>query len=429
MKRATTLKEIKQAFRYNDKYLSEEDENVYENLYSKKMKKLEIDIEDSDIHYDTFYITGQSGNGKSTAINHLKSRSKYIKDNYDVRHLFANDIFDFSDDLTIVDVLLMVGVSLVEGNESLQKKYLDELQKLKDFHVGKLEESTMEEKDTESKLTSSVYAKGDVGFLSMFKFGANLRQDYSSSERNRTLLRKLFIPNRKELLDLVNKIIKEYNLMDDKKLLLIIDDLEKKNVSSELFTKHKELLEQLAVLKIVMIPVNFATSGNVYKLILRLNKNPIGNDNEDKAAKQILENMKSLKSLIYKRIDNNFKYLLPDIDNVVNKLIEYSGGNIRQLLRLISEASLSSRVNDGDDISEKDVDESIQDLLNLIAIGTTSKISFLKYINTNHIPDENENEKFKESIADNTIFAYFNGTPWYEVNPVIKRYINDIKIS
>ena len=74
------------------------------------------------------------------------------------------------------------------------------------------------------------------------------------------------------------------------------------------------------------------------------------------------------------------------------------------------------------------LDESIQDLLNLIAIGTTSKISFLKYINTNHIPDENEEEKLKESIADNTIFAYFNGTPWYEVNPVIKKYITNIQI-
>jgi hypothetical protein len=54
MKKATSLKEIKQAFRYNDKYLSEADSNVYVNLYARKMKKLEMDIEDSEIHYDTF---------------------------------------------------------------------------------------------------------------------------------------------------------------------------------------------------------------------------------------------------------------------------------------------------------------------------------------------------------------------------------------
>jgi len=331
--------------------------------------------------------------------------------------------------LTIVDVLLMVGLSLVEDDETLQKEYLEKLQKLKDFHVGKLEESNIEEKDFDTKQSASIYAKGDVGFLSMFKFGASLKQDYSSSEKNRTLLRKLFIPNRKELLDLVNEIINEHHLKNDKKLLLIIDDLEKKNTSSELFTKHKELLEKLEVLKIVMIPVNYATSGNVYKLNLRLNKNPISDESTVKADEEILKNSLALKKLIYNRIDKDFKALLPDTDDVIGKIISYSGGNIRQLLRLVSEASLSSRLNEGESISGKDVDESIQDLLNLIAIGTTSKISFLKYINTNHIPDENEAIKLKESIADNTIFAYFNGTPWYEVNPAIKQYISNIKIS
>jgi hypothetical protein len=59
-----------------------------------------------------------------------------------------------------------------------------------------------------------------------------------------------------------------------------------------------------------------------------------------------------------------------------------------------------------------------------MAIGIHNRVSFLKYINTNHAPEENKMESFRQSIADNTIFAYFNGTPWYEVNPIIERYIN-----
>jgi len=426
MKKAESLQDIKRVFRYNDKYLAEEDANVYENLYARSMKKLELEIEDSEIHYDTFYITGQSGNGKSTALNHLKSNSKYIREKYNIKHLFANDIFDFSDDLTIVDVLLMVGLSLVEDEKVLQEKYLNKLQELKDIHLKKLEKSIVEESKTDSQLQSTVFAKSEIGFLSMFKFGVNLKQDYSVNENNRILLRKLFLPNRRELLNLVNEIINDYNLKDGKKLLLIIDDLEKKNVDEELFTRHKELIEKLEVLKIVMIPVNYATSGNIYKLNLRLNENPITNtQNRDE---QLSQNLQALKNLIYKRIDDNHKKLIPDTKEIVEKIIHFSGGNIRQLLQLVSEASLSSRLNDGKIISEKDVDEAIQNSLNLVAIGTTSKVSFLKYVNKHHIPDENEQQKLKESIADNTIFAYFNGTPWYEVNPVIKQYIEDIKI-
>ena len=55
-----------------------------------------------------------------------------------------------------------------------------------------------------------------------------------------------------------------------------------------------------------------------------------------------------------------------------------------------------------------------------MAIGVNNKQSFLKYIYKYNLPNENENEKFRESIADNTIFAYFGETPWYELNPVLE---------
>ena len=55
-------------------------------------------------------------------------------------------------------------------------------------------------------------------------------------------------------------------ISNGKKLFLILDDLEKKkHISDELFTTHKEILEKLEVLKIIMIPVNYATSGRVFQ--------------------------------------------------------------------------------------------------------------------------------------------------------------------
>lgn len=428
MKKAISIKEIRQVFRFNEKYLSEEDSNVYENLYEKEMSNLEIDIEDSHIHYDTFYITGQSGNGKSTAVNHLKNTNPFIKDNYDVRHIFASDIFDYSDEVTIIDVLLMVGIALVKGNKDLEEAYYKKLQELKDINVGKLEKSINEEKIDEDKSSFSAYAKGEVGFLSIFKFGADLEKEFNTNEKSRTLLRKLFLPNRQELLNLINKIIDDYNSKkENKKLFLILDDLEKRQVSNELFTKHKELLEKLEVLKIIMIPVNYATSRNVYKLNLRLNKNPIDSLYKDNG--QAEKNIKSLKNLVYKRLDKKHQDLIPDTAEVIDKLIEYSGGNIRQLLRLISDSARNSRRLGGEAIGEKDVQEAFQEYLNMLAIGIVSKLSFLKYVNKYNIADENEHQKFKESIADNTIFAYFNGQPWYEVNPVLKNYIENIRLS
>ena len=74
-------------------------------------------------------------------------------------------------------------------------------------------------------------------------------------------------------------------------------------------------------------------------------------------------------------------------------------------------------------ISKEDVEEASEEMLNLLAIGVNNRQSFLKYIKDNNRPDEDEEDKFIQSIADNSIFAYFNGKPWYEVNPALKEYI------
>ena len=100
-----------------------------------------------------------------------------------------------------------------------------------------------------------------------------------------------------------------------------------------------------------------------------------------------------------------------------------SGGNIRQLLRLISDSANYCRYSGEEVITEDNVKEASQEMLNLLAIGVNTRQSFLEYIKDKNRPDENENDKFIESIADNSIFAYFNGEPWYEVNPALKDYI------
>lgn len=426
MELATNIKEIKKNFRHNQRFLPAEDENVYEDsLFGEQMRKLSQNIEDSDINYDTFYITGQSGNGKSTALNHLKNTNNYIKDNFEVKYLMASDVFDYSDKITIVDVLLMIGLELIQDNPKLEKVYLKKLNDLKDIATKKAEKSSISVSTDESNTRKSLGGGFDIGFLKYFKFTSSSKKDWNDSEQTRNEIRKLFKLDRKELLDLINDIIKEHNSnIDNKKLLLIVDDLEKKNVSDEVFTMHKELLENIRVMKIITIPVNYAVSGKVYKLNLRIKENPL-TGNEDKET--INKNKEIFKKIIYNRIDEKYHHLLPDSDDVIGKLIEYSGCNIRQLLRLVNEASSNARFNESEEIGKLDVDYAIQDMVNTLSIGVVDRISFLKYIDENHTPPEDKKDKFQESIKDNSIFAYFNGIPWYEVNPILKDYIKKIK--
>jgi hypothetical protein len=429
MKLATNMREMKQNFRLNDKFLSEVDQDVYVELFSSQMRRLALDIEDSQINYDTFYITGQSGNGKSTALNHLKNTNNFIKDNFETKHMMANELFDFKDKVTIVDILLMVAMEIIELNDNLKDTYIEKLEDLKKQSLKNYQEVATTTKEEENKTDKKLSSQVDIGFLEAFKFKVGFAKEWNSSEKTRIEFRILFDLDRRKLLDLLNEIIKDYNNQKEvKKLLLIIDDLEKQNISSELFTTHIELLEKIELVKIVVIPVNnVIKNAKVYKLNLRINHNPTIKQNADtlkKDEKVLEDNTNILKDVIYSRIDDKYKNILPNTDDVIGKIIKYSGCNIRQLLRLVAEASANARYNDADTITSLDVDEAIQDLLNTIAIGIHDRESFLKHINTHNKPKEGENEKFTMSISDNMIFAYFNGTPWYEINPILKKYFD-----
>ena len=182
MKLATNMVEMKQNFRSNDKYLSQDDSNVYENLFESQMKRLALDIEDSQIEYDTFYITGQSGNGKSTALNHLKDNNEYIKTSFTTKHLMANEVFDFQDQITIVDVLLMIGMKLCEDDTDIQLKYIEKLEEFKDISTKKAQKSMIKTSINESVTSKNTKTGIDIGFLETFEIGGSFNKNWNDSE-------------------------------------------------------------------------------------------------------------------------------------------------------------------------------------------------------------------------------------------------------
>jgi len=63
---------------------------------------------------------------------------------------------------------------------------------------------------------------------------------------------------------------------------------------------------------------------------------------------------------------------LPNEDEILGKIITNSGGNIRQLLRLTATSSRNAQINDATSIGQIDVEDSLQELLNVVAVGELS---------------------------------------------------------
>ena len=68
LQKASNIKEIYKQFD-NQKPLNIEDESFYEEIYCEVVEDLRTELELNDNPSKTFYVSGQSGSGKSTALN------------------------------------------------------------------------------------------------------------------------------------------------------------------------------------------------------------------------------------------------------------------------------------------------------------------------------------------------------------------------
>lgn len=399
-----------------EKFLGKEDEKFYVNLYEKDLIRFTNALIKNQIPTKSFFIAGQSGNGKSTILNLLTTKYPELDKKFDVLYISGKEIFDY-EDIDIIDILLMIGNQLALGNTSLEKEYLSKLKKLEDVKSGILQIENKESSNTSEDLEGTAYIKAGVRFFRMLKVGTDFISSYRLNNTMREDARKLFKIQKKELLDLINELVLDYKISKDtnKELLIIIDDLEKKANTDKLFLEDLRSLDEINMIKIITMPIHLRRTQtfndkDIREFALKLNSFDDKPNEEDK---------KLLKQVITNRIEN-----LSIIDiNVIDKAIEKSGGNLRQLIKLIHFAAEEASAFDEKSITLKELDYSIEYLQRGLSSAVMMMKSFLKEILEDKMPKEDTQESLEnlgKAIKMGLVFAYFNGKIWYEINPVIK---------
>jgi len=369
MEKAGTIKEIYKAFA-SEKFLHKEDEAFYVDLYKRDLRRFVNELEENDIPTKSFFIAGQSGNGKSTLLNFLDIQYPSLNEKYELRYLSGKVIFQYAD-INIIDLFLMIGSHLIEENETLQKKYLKELNILQESHDGLLQIETVNANTKEAKAS--------------------------------------------ELIKIINEIILDYKLEHNngKEILLIIDDLEKKENIDNLYLKELQHLNSINMVKIITMPIHLRrtqtfNSKDVREFALKLNE-------DDK---------KLLRKVIEQRIEN----LDLISSETIDKAIKYSGGNLRQLIRLIQLSANEADTFGATKIENKEINYAIEFLQRGLSSPTMLMQNFLKEILESKMLKTNTEEnlqKLDKAIDMGLIFAYSNAKTWYEINPLIKDILKE----
>ena len=428
MIKASTITEIAQQFDPS-KVLTLEDKDFHEDIYRSTIDPLKTKLIVNQIPTKTFYLCGQIGMGKSTALNYLPDDN--INNKYDVKYLTGKDIFNV-EDLDIIDILIMIGFELIK-NTTLENKYYEGLNKLKDVNLENIKISKEEtwdfQQDDEKKQSSG--AKINVHIAN---FNDTIFKNLKRNQNQRQTIREIFSIDKANLIEFINDIINDYktDVMDgEKELLLIIDDLEKindKSIIKDVFIDNNWVFNEINCVKIIPIHIFFPRMyaiprNDLIELDFRIETNKLDVIDDDE---KVAINKQILKSLIKARLENEELISSESYDEVILK----SGGNIRQLIEIIFQASISNLVktqNVGSVIDLEDITWGVNEISNRLAKVADSKIRVLKQVLNNYAqfdePSQKDEDDFDSLLLDNLIFFHKNGTHWYDINPIITKTV------
>ncbi|MBM3436836.1 MAG: ATP-binding protein [Bacteroidetes bacterium] len=432
MKCASNIAELYNNLQPHTILFDEKDKDQYVPLYEELLNKLRTEISVNQRKDATFYIAGQSGTGKTTAMNFLPNT--LIKKKFDVVYLYGRDLFD-PNDVDIIDVLLMFSFKLIEAKKSLERMFYDRLDKIYKKHIGALEEEIKKQKGTSAEVGLEGQLSAGFKFFNWIKAKAEFFSTFKMDSEYRKTTRTFFQFKKLDLLNLCNEIVNKYyeNIASGKNLLVIIDDLDKMRDIAQIqkvFIDDRNYMNQIACKKIISIPVHLPSlpqfplgDASTYFFELKLNLNPLRTyvKKEREVQMRLIDaNRELMKRIILQRICKDKK--LVD-DQSIDLAISKSGGLIRQYIRILHHASLKILTLVGPDgqINESDIENALLEERNLLGRSVIGKerIGMLNDV-MNHKTPAQDNNLFIESILGNLILVNQNGDPWYDINPVIE---------
>ncbi|MEM1220490.1 MAG: hypothetical protein AAGH79_16330 [Bacteroidota bacterium] len=397
--------------------LTQADKEFYVPIYSDVLRKLRYQLVVSQSKKETYYTSGQSGTGKTTALNFLPNTN--LEDQFAVHFLYGNELFDLSD-VDIIDVLLMICYELIKGKPKLENQFTESLNRIRDKNEGILEETTV----VDDGSTTSGGASLNLGlgnspissFFKLFKVGADFFTSLKLDKKYRQITRRAFAFQKQDLLALTNEIIESYLLevAPGKELLLIfneLDHIKQPQLITELFITNRYLFEELRCKKVISVPVMLLAEERFTRPIdffgLKLTPNPLIDELTPENKERIDDNKDHLRKIIQKRIAEDQELITEEaIDYAINK----SGGIIRQFISIVHNAAVKVGLTGANRISLNDVEEGASTFRQILerSIISQEKIAILEQVRTENRPNAQDEEAFIEALLGNQILIYQN---------------------
>lgn len=372
---------------------------------------------------ETILFTGHRGCGKSTELKRIQRK---LEKDFWVIYLESNEEIDIND-AKYTDFYLVIIKQIEAALRKNDLKFDAEL--LKNFEEWFMEITQETEEAVEKAVSIESEAKAGFEIPLITKLSTKLLAQIKGSNTQKKTIRETMEKNISRLKTDINRLLKDgLNKLREKcpeykGFLLIFDNLDRipPHIGEHLFFDYPKQLQELECSIIYTVPISVVYSKkNLNNVFGEYNIMPMVDIYKYKSDRDELEHnpnaLTEVAGLIEKRVSVEDVFESYDL---VEKMAEFSGGHVRQLMQLMRNAAITAASRGHDKIKVEDVQYAINQ----------EQFNFERLIPDNHYPILAEVYKEKDVPKDdigqdmlfNTSVLEYNGdNRWNYINPLVR---------
>ncbi|MBP0019559.1 MAG: ATP-binding protein [Cyanobacteria bacterium SBLK] len=380
------------------------------------IEELEQLVEDSPSRNSKIIFSGHRGCGKSTL---LAEFSRKLKPRYFVVFFSISDLIEMSD-VNHINILFAIAVKLMEEAEAEQVKIKESIKN--QFYQWFKKQTKIEIEEVSAELS---------GGFNLFEW---IKGRLKADAKVRMEIKEEFARKISELVARINEIAAVIYQGTNREILVIIDDLDKLDLAvvREVYHAHIKALFQPNFHIVFTIPISVLRDVNLKAVLITETNDQIvtlpvaklfdrGTSHQENARPNA-QPTATLQEIIDRRIAAELF-----ASDVKEQLIVYSGGVLRELIRLSNECCriclrlIRRNPSDRDIKIDKDILEQAIVKLRIdfsVPIGKAD-YEILKQTYTNFQPDDPQEQRFLDLLHGLYVLEYKNSVLWYDVHPLV----------
>lgn len=399
-------------------------ENTMEYRTSDKYDSPIEDIYDSCRSFDecgAYLLLGHRGCGKSTELNRMSER--LIADGYPVKTVNCSldlDLFN----IVYSDLFILMGEALLKIAEELECEIeKDVLEKIKNFWFEGTETLMSQETGEVSVETGMSFETGGIlaGILNVF---AKIKADLKLNEETRKEYRKKISIRSSEWIGILRNVAEKITgKTGGKHPIIIFEDLDKLNPEDAwtVFYNYAAILSGMTFPVIYTFPIGLSYDKRFSAMESYFTTKTLPMIKIETIEGELFQDgIDIIRDIVKKRAD-----LALFESGVVDSLIQYTGGSLRDLFHVINTSANRAKRRGSDTVSMEDAERALEEVKTFL----TRRIEEKDYTFLLNIYNENkeriEDKEMLLNMLQASVVLEYNGKRWHNVHPLVIKFFRE----